>query len=133
MGQCIMGFIVIMAIFSFESFVFSKPQNQNLLIGKWIWRESIHIDNRSYLSTPKLMGFRRSIVFTNDGNVITYKNDTEIRVSKYELSRGTSIFDQQVHDLLTYDGGTYVIEELTNKYLVLTKNSSDGYRSRFYR
>lgn len=129
----IIGLFMIMALFSFKSAVVFKVQDQNLLIGKWAWRESIHVDNSSYLSTPKSIGFRRSIVFNSEGNVITYKNDVEIRVSKYEVSKGISIFDHQVHDLLIYEGATYVIEELENKNLVLARNSIDGYRSRYYR
>jgi hypothetical protein len=129
----VISLIVIVTIFSCKPTIISTAQNQNPIIGKWIWRESIHVDNKSNFSTPKSIGYQKSIFFTKDRNVIIYKNDVEIRISKYELSKGISIFDQKEHDLIIFEGATYVIEELDNKNLILARNYSDGYRSRFYR
>lgn len=131
--KCIMGLMVMTVIFSFKSFTISKQEDQNLIVGKWVWKESIHVDNKRYLTNPKLTGYGKKIVFTSDGNVITYKNDIEIRISKYQFSKGSSVFDQKEHNLITFEGATYVIEQLNSKNLTLANNDSNGFRSFFYR
>ncbi|MFH6991698.1 hypothetical protein [Flavobacterium sp. FlaQc-48] len=133
MRRCLVSLIVLMTIFSFKSVMIAKQENPNLIMGKWIWKESIHVDNKSYLSTPKSKGYKKKIVFTTDGKVITYKDDVEIRISKYELSKGISVFDQKEHDLIIFEGITYVIEKLDSKNLTLANNFNNGYRSQFYR
>jgi len=109
----------------------NSPKSLHPIIGKWTWKESINIDNVSNFSTPKSRGFRTKIVFTDDGKVITYKNDIELRINKYTMNRGISVFDQKEYDLITFEGITYVIEKLDRSNLTLVRNFSEGYRLKF--
>ncbi|MFH6991790.1 hypothetical protein [Flavobacterium sp. FlaQc-48] len=129
MTKIIMRLMVMMVLFSFKSAMVC--QQDNPIIGQWVWIESRHVDNKSYLTNPKQTGYSKKITFTSNGHVITYKNDLQIRISKYQLTRGVSILDKKVHDLITFEGLTYVVEELDDKNLTLASNTSDGFRSRF--
>jgi len=89
--------------------------------------------NNPYVSTPKTIGFNKKIVFTSTGRVITYKNDVEIRNSTYQIEKGTGFFDQSEHDLITFEGKTYIIENLDNQNLTIVSNNQDAARTIFKR
>lgn len=131
MRNFFLNFVAIIILFSCTSVLMFSPPGSQPIIGKWIWKESIHVDNKRYFSTPKSNGSIKEIVFTEDGKIITYKNGVEIRISKYVLSKGISVFDQKEHDLITFEGITYIVERVDSNNLVLANNSFDGYRSKF--
>ncbi|MCV2484245.1 hypothetical protein OD917_04870 [Flavobacterium sp. SH_e] len=99
----------------------------------WIWQKSIGGSHNPYVETPKTIGFTKKIVFTNDGRVITYKNNVEIRNSTYQIEKGIGYFDKSEHDLITFEGKTYVIENLDNQNLTIVSNHQDGARTIFKR
>lgn len=124
-------YIFITAVFSFYSLSFSpvlKKETQHTIIGNWIWVKSTSLDE-NYVSTPKINGHSRKIAFTEDNQVIIYKNNIEIRINKYFISKGISVYDNQEHDLITFEGITYLIEKLDKHNLILTNNSNPRYRS----
>ncbi|TDO94903.1 hypothetical protein [Flavobacterium sp. 245] len=124
-------FIISVVFYSCTSVVTKKPVNSIPIVGKWKWTKSVHVDNKTYLSTPKTIGSSKKIILTEDGRIITYKNDVEIRINKYVLSKGISIFDEKQYDMISFEGVTYLIEKIDNNNLVLAQNSVDGYRSIF--
>lgn len=103
------------------------------LINTWIWEKSIGGSDNPYVATPKSIGFTKKIVFTENGRVITYKNNVEIRNSAYQIEKGKGYFDQSEHDLITFEGKTYIIENLDNQNLTIVSNSQDGTRTIFKR
>lgn len=121
------------AICLFSSFYSKDSANAGLLVNTWIWEKSIGGTNNPYLATPKTSGFNKKVVFTSDGRVITYKNDVEIRNSPYEIAKGTGIADNAEHDLITFEGKTYVIEKLDNQNLTILSNNTDASRTIFKR
>ena len=71
----------------------------------------------------------KKLVFTPEGRVITYKNNVEIRNSKYLINKGISVFDNLEYDLITFEGMTYVIEKLDSNNLIIINNLPEGYSS----
>jgi hypothetical protein len=122
-------FLIALGIFTTAYSLETFKKQTNLIINTWIWEKSIGGENNPYTSTPETIGFNKKIVFTPDGKVITYKNDVEIRNSTYEITRGISVFDQLVHDLVTFEGKTYIIEKVDNQNLTLLSNDSEGTRT----
>lgn len=103
------------------------------IVNTWIWEKSVGGSENPYVATPKTTGFTKKIVFTQDGRVITYKNDIEIRNSAYQVEKGTGYSDQSEHDLITFEGKTYVIENLDNQNLTIVSNNRDAARTIFKR
>ncbi|WP_163398940.1 hypothetical protein [Flavobacterium fluviatile] len=95
----------------------------------WIWVKTTGGENNPYVATPKTIGFNKKIVFTPDGKIITYKDDVEIRNSLYEIKKGISFFDQSEKDLISFEGKTYIIENLDNQNLTIISNDSEGTRT----
>lgn len=119
--------------FSLFSSFYPKSANAGLIVNTWIWEKSIGGTNNPYTATPKTSGFNKKVIFTSDGRVITYKNDVEIRNSPYEIAKGTGITDNLEHDLITFEGKTYVIEKLDNQNLTILSNNTDAARTIFKR
>lgn len=111
---------------------FSTRPGTEKVIGTWIWIKSVGVQTETYSATPKSIGSRKKIVFTDDGKIITYKNNIEIRTNKYEITKGISVFDNLEHDLISFEGITYAIETLDSSALVIVNNSPKAYRS-FYK
>jgi hypothetical protein len=124
-------FALSLAVFPLSSSSFFKQDLPNGILGVWVWQKSFGTENNNYVSTPKLLGNSKKIAFNKDGTVTTYKNNIEIRISKYQISKGLSIFDQKEHDLVTFEGITYIIENPDPKKLTLISNRVDGYSSIF--
>ncbi|RYJ37752.1 hypothetical protein NU08_3274 [Flavobacterium anhuiense] len=103
------------------------------IINTWIWKKSIGGSNNPYIATPKTIGFNKKIVFTEKGRIITYKNNIEIRNSAYQIEKGKSYFDHSECDLITFEGKTYIIENLDNQNLTIVSNSQDGTQAIFKR
>lgn len=133
MKNFFLSVIITTTLLSCKSSQNFKHSSSKSILGTWVWKESIHVDNKNNPSSPKSTRSRRKIIFTNDGRIITYKNNVEVRICRYKLSKGISIFDQQEHDLITFEGITYVIEKLNGYSLGLANNSSNGYRSAYRR
>ncbi|MDW8849027.1 hypothetical protein SD960_02905 [Flavobacterium sp. MMLR14_040] len=110
-----------------------KTIDSNAIVNTWIWEKSIGGTNNPYTATPKTSGFTKKVVFTSDGRVITYKNDVEIRNSSYEIGKGIGAADNLEHDLISFEGKTYVIEKLDNQNLTILSNNSDATRTIFKR
>lgn len=125
--------IIITGLSSFSLPSISKDQNQNTILGTWIWIQSVGAQNKNYTTTPKITKNNKTIVFTSEGTLITYKDNIEIRIGKYQITKGISVFDNLEHDLVSFDGGTYIIQQLDKQNLVITNNSNDGYTSFFKR
>jgi hypothetical protein len=107
--------------------------NSASIVNTWIWEKSTGGLSNPYTATPKTIGFTKKIVFTPDGKVITYKNDVEIRVSTYQIEKGIGYSDKAEHDLITFEGKTYIIEKLDNQNLTITTNNQEASRSIFKR
>lgn len=75
------------------------------------------------------MGFNKTIVFTPDGKIVTYKEGIEIRKNPYEIKKGISFFNQSEKDLISFEGKMYVIEELDNQGLTIISNDFEGTRT----
>lgn len=103
------------------------------LINTWIWEKSIGGSDNPYVATPQTIGFTKKVVFTENGRVITYKNNVEIRNSTYQIEKGKGSADNSGHDLITFEGKTYVIENLDNQNLTIVSNGQDGTRTIFKR
>lgn len=103
------------------------------LINTWIWEKSVGGTDNPYVATPKTIGFTKKIVFTESGRVITYKNNIEIRNSAYQIEKGIGYSDQSEHDLITFEGKTYVIENLDSQNLTIAANNKNGARTIFKR
>lgn len=119
-------FLALTAFFSFSSFSPFTNEIPKGLLGSWIWEKSVSEKKDIYTSTPRTMGFRKKILFTENGFVITYKNDCEIRNNKYSIEKGISVHDSLQHDLISFEGAVYVIEKLDSGNLTLRYNSPDG-------
>lgn len=119
----------------FSSFCIAEKSTVNAvsIVNKWTWEKSIGGVNNPYTATPKTSGFSKKVVFTSDGRVITYKNDIEIRNSQYEIGKGVGLADNLEHDLITFEGKTYVIEKLDNQNLTILSNNSDATRTIYKR
>jgi len=124
---------IVCCLFSSAYSLESANTNSGSIINTWIWEKSVGGANNPYVSTPKTIGFNKKIVFTSTGRVITYKNDVEIRNSTYQIEKGTGFFDQSEHDLITFEGKTYIIENLDNQNLTIVSNNQDAARTIFKR
>lgn len=123
-------FISFTVFFLFASF---NTADSSSIINTWTWEKSVGGSNNPYLATPKTIGFTKKVIFTSNGRVITYKNNVEIRNSAYQIEKGIGYTDQEEHDLLTFEGKTYVIEKLDNQNLTIVSNNQDGSRTIFKR
>ena len=103
------------------------------IVNTWIWEKSVGGANNPYTTTPKTIGFSKKVIFTNDGRVITYKNDVEIRNSPYQTEKGIGYSDKAEHDLITFEGKTYMIENLDNENLTIISNNEEGARTIYKR
>ena len=121
-----MLFFITFCVFTTAYSVDSIKNESSKIINTWVWEKSIGGLNNPYTSTPKTTGFKKKIVFTNQGKVITYKNDIEIRINSYEIKKGTGVFDNVEHDLITFEGKTYIIERLDNQNLILLSNNEEA-------
>lgn len=119
----------------FSSFIAAEKAivTSESIVNTWIWEKSIGGTNNPYVATPKTSGYSKKVVFTSNGRVITYKNDVEIRNSPYEFEKGIGFSDQLEHDLITFEGKTYVIEKLDNQNLTILSNNSDASRTIYKR
>lgn len=126
-------FIIVCCLFSSAYSLESTGMNSGSIVNTWIWEKSIGGTSNPYTATPKTIGFNKKVVFTPDGRVITYKNDVEIRNSTYQIEKGIGYFDQAEHDLITFEGKTYVIENLDNQNLTIVSNSPDASRTIYKR
>lgn len=125
--------IVMCCLFSSAYSLESNTTNSGLIINTWIWEKSIGGNSNPYTATPKTIGFNKKVVFTNNGRVITYKNNVEIRNSTYTIEKGVGFFDQLEHDLITFEGKTYVIENIDNQNLTIVSNNPDASRTIYKR
>ncbi|WP_316635736.1 hypothetical protein [uncultured Flavobacterium sp.] len=126
-------FIIVLCLFSSAYSLESTSMNSGSIINTWIWEKSIGGANNPYTSTPKSIGFNKKIVFTPEGRVITYKDNIEIRNSPYQIEKGIGIFDQSEHDLINFEGKTYIIEKLDNQNLTIVSNNQDATRTIYKR
>ena len=126
-------FFIAFTVFSSFTATEKKAANSVSIVNTWIWEKSIGGTNNPYTATPKTSGYSKKVVFTLDGRVITYKNDVEIRNSPYEFGKGTGFSDNLEHDLITFEGKTYVIEKLDNQNLTILSNNSDATRTIYKR
>lgn len=133
MKKTILALLVIISVSTYSANVIFKSNKMTKLHGSWTWQKSTGSQNNSYTSTPKSIGSTKKLVFTPEGKVITYKNNVEIRNSKYKITKGISVFDNQKHDLITFEGITYVIEKLDSKNLIIANNFPNGYISDYKR
>lgn len=133
MKKQFLSFIIVCCLFSTAYSLESTSINSGSIVNTWIWEKSIGGASNPYTATPKTIGFTKKVVFSSDGRVITYKNDVEIRNSKYQIEKGVSFFDQSEHDLITFEGKTYIIENLDNQNLTIISNNQDASRTIFKR
>ena len=126
-------FLVLLSIFSNAYSLESVTKNSNTIIDTWVWEKSIGSSSNPYVSTPKSIGYNKKITFTTDGRIITYKNNIEIRNSTYELKKGISVIDNLEHDLISFEGTTYVIENIDNEHLTIVVNATNGSKSIYKR
>ncbi|MBS7232238.1 hypothetical protein KHA90_14520 [Flavobacterium psychroterrae] len=126
-------FIVLSCLFSSAYSLESTSTGSGSIVNTWIWEKSMGGTSNPYTATPKTIGFTKKVVFTPNGRVITYKNDVEIRNSTYQVEKGISFFDKSQHDLITFEGKTYVIENLDNQNLTIVSNNEDAARTIFKR
>ncbi|OXG04485.1 hypothetical protein BC749_10860 [Flavobacterium araucananum] len=126
-------FSIICCLFSSAYSLESTSMNSGSLVNTWTWEKSIGGISNPYTATPKTIGFTKKVIFTPNGRVITYKNDVEIRNSTYQTAKGISFFDQSEHDLITFEGKTYIIENLDNQNLTIVSNNQDAARTIFKR
>lgn len=126
-------FLIVFGLISTGYSLEPKAFESGSIINTWIWQKSIGGTSNPYTATPKTIGFTKKIVFTPEGRVITYKNDVEIRNSPYEVKKGTGFFDHAEHDLISFEGKTYVIEKLDNQNLTIVSNCQEASRSIYKR
>ncbi|KFF04035.1 hypothetical protein [Flavobacterium reichenbachii] len=126
-------FFIVFGLFTTAYSLDSSNVTEGSIVNSWTWEKSVGGAGNPYISTPKSIGFSKKIVFTDNGRVITYKNGVEIRNSTYQLEKGIGYSDQAEHDLLTFEGKTYVIESLDNQNLTILCNSQDGARTIYKR
>lgn len=129
MKKTILALLVIISVSTYSANVILKSNKMTKLHGSWTWQKSTSSQNSSYTSTPKSIGSTKKLVFTPEGRVITYKNNVEIRNSKYLITKGISVFDNLEYDLITFEGMTYVIEKLDSSNLIIINNLPEGYSS----
>ena len=122
-------FLFIVFIIFTTAYPLEVKTKTSQIIDTWVWEKTIGGEKNPYTSTPKTIGFNKKIVFTTDGKIITYKNDVEIRNSTYEIKKGISFFDQSEKELISFEGKTYIIENLDNQNLTITSNDSEGIRT----
>lgn len=111
----------------------SKSLAAASIINTWIWEKSIGGTSNPYVATPKTTGFNKKIVFTPEGRVITYKDNVEIRNSTYQIEKGIGFFDHSEHELVTFEGKTYIVENIDNQSLTIVSNDNDATRSIYKR
>lgn len=111
----------------------SKSLAAASIINTWIWEKSIGGTSNPYVATPKTTGFNKKIVFTPEGRVITYKDNVEIRNSAYQIEKGIGFFDHSEHELVTFEGKTYIVENIDNQSLTIVSNDNDATRSIYKR
>ncbi len=126
-------FIIVCFLFTSAYSLESVNMNSGSIVNTWIWEKSIGGATNPYTATPKTIGFNKKIVFTADGRVITYKNNVEIRNSTYQIEKGIGYLDQAEHDLITFEGKTYIIENLDNQNLTIVSNCSEASRTIYKR
>jgi hypothetical protein len=131
MKKTILALLVIISVSTYSANVIFKSNKMTRLHGSWTWQKSTGGQNGNYTSTPKSIGSTKKLVFTSEGKVITYKNNVEIRNSKYHITKGISVFDNLERDLITFEGITYVIEKLDSSNLIIINNFPDGYSSTY--
>ncbi len=132
MKKLYIAFIVCFLFTTVYSLDASKVESGSI-INTWTWEKSVGGNVNPYIATPKTIGFSKKIVFTPEGRVITYKNNVEIRNSVYQVGKGIAISDKTEHDLISFEGKTYVIENLDNQNLTIVANDQDGARTIFKR
>lgn len=120
---------IVFGIFTTAYSLEANKAKTSQIIDTWIWEKTIGGEKNPYTSTPKTIGFNKKIVFTTDGKIITYKDDVEIRNSTYEIEKGISFFDHSEKDLISFEGKTYIIENLDNQNLTIISNDSEGTRT----
>jgi hypothetical protein len=133
MKKLFLSFIICFLFTSMIPVNTSKEAEAGALINTWTWEKSIGGSDNPYVATPKTIGFSKKIIFTEDGRVITYKNNVEIRNSAYQIEKGKGYFDKSEHDLITFEGKTYLIEKLDNQNLTIVSNNQDGTRTIYKR
>ncbi|QLC64804.1 hypothetical protein LPB248_00475 [Flavobacterium sp. LPB0248] len=126
MKKIIALFPALIACSILSSYSSLKNPSCNEIFGIWTWEKSISIKDHNYTSTPHSMGFRKKIEFTQDGLIITYKNGFEIRSGRYAMEKGIGANDSLEHDLISFEGSVYVIENITSKNLTLRHNVPQG-------
>ncbi|WP_149206358.1 hypothetical protein [Flavobacterium johnsoniae] len=126
-------FLIVITLFSSAYSLESTTEGAGSIINTWIWEKSIGSGANPYTVTPKTIGFTKKVIFTPEGKVITYKNNVEIRVSNYQIEKGLGFLDQAEHDLITFEGKTYIIENLDNQNLTITSNNADPVRTIYKR
>lgn len=126
-------FVVVSCLFSSAYSLESTMLNSGSVVNTWIWEKSTGGTSNPYTTTPKTIGFNKKVIFTSDGRVITYKNDVEIRNSTYQVEKGMGYKDQAEHDLISFEGKTYVIENLDNQNLTIVSNNQEAARTIFKR
>ncbi|MBF7090372.1 hypothetical protein IUY40_02280 [Flavobacterium sp. ALJ2] len=131
MKKTILALLVIISVSTYSANVIFESDKTAKLYGSWTWQKSTGGQNGSYTSTPKSIGSTKKLIFTSEGKVITYMNNVEIRNSKYKVTKGISVLDNLEHDLITFEGLTYIIEKLDSKSLILTNNYPNGYSSTY--
>ncbi|KAF2513750.1 hypothetical protein EYY60_05860 [Flavobacterium zhairuonense] len=126
-------FLIVFGLFSNAYSIDASKINSASIVNTWIWEKSVGGASNPYTATPKTAGFNKKVIFTSNGRVITYKNDVEIRNSSYEIGKGIGFSDHLEHDLITFEGKTYVIENLDSQNLTIVSNNQDAARSIFKR
>lgn len=125
--------IIVCCLFSSAYSLESTTMSSGSIVNTWIWEKSIGGNSNPYTATPKTIGFNKKVIFTTNGRVITYKNNIEIRNSTYTIEKGVGFFDQLEHDLITFEGKTYVIENIDNQNLTIVSNNPDASRTIYKR
>jgi len=126
-------FFIVFGLFTAGYSLETKKLSSASIINTWIWEKSVGGSANPYIATPKTIGFHKKIVFTPEGRVITYKNNIEIRNSSYQIEKGIGFFDHSEHDLITFEGKTYIIENVDNQNLTIVSNNQDAARSIYKR
>ncbi|OIV43946.1 hypothetical protein [Flavobacterium johnsoniae] len=125
--------LIVLCLFSSAYSLESTGINSGSIINTWIWEKSIGGGSNPYTATPKTAGFTKKVVFTPEGKIITYKNNVEIRVSNYQVEKGLGFLDQAEHNLITFEGKTYIIENVDNQNLTIVSNNADAVRTIYKR
>ena len=126
----LIAYCLFSAVYSIEAMTIP---NTSSIVNRWIWEKSIGGKDNPYLATPQTNGFNKEIVFTSDGRVITYKNNVEIRNNPYQIEKGVGYLDHLEHDLISFEGTTYIIEILDNHNLTIVSNDQKATRTIYIR